>query len=64
MKQFELTEEMCAMIVDALQDKINMWAEHNEVLQMHGSNEKVDYYLMRNRERIGKLQTLLNYINS
>lgn len=64
MKQFELTEEMCAMIVDALQDKITMWENHNEVLQMHGNDEKVDNYVMKNREQIGKLQTLLNYINS
>lgn len=64
MKTFEFTEEMCAMIADALCDKITMWENHNEALQMHGNDEKVDAYLMKNREKIGKLQTLLNYINS
>lgn len=64
MKKFELTEEMCAMIADALKDKIAMWENHNEGLQMHGNDEKVDNFIMKNREKIGKLQTLLNYINS
>lgn len=64
MKTFEFTEEMCAMIADALQDKITMWKNHNEVLQMHGNDEKVDNLVMKNLEKIGKLQTLLNYINS
>ena len=64
MKLFEFTEDMCAMIADALQDKITMQENHNEVLQMHGNDEVVDNYVMKNREKIGKLQTLLNYINS
>lgn len=64
MKTFEFTEEMCAIISDALQDKITMWENHNEVLQMHGNDDVVDNYVMKNREKIGKLQTLLNYINS
>lgn len=64
MKQFELTEEMCTMIVDALQGEINRLAEHNEIMQIFNSDKEIDYYVMKNSEQIGKLQTLLNYINS
>lgn len=64
MKTLELTQEACALIADALTDKIAMWEDHNRILQIHGNDETVDTYVMRNTERIGKLQTLLNYINS
>lgn len=64
MKTFELTEDMCAAIADALKDKIAMWEDHNKVITMHVVDDQVHKYIDKNNIEIGKLKTLLNYINS
>lgn len=64
MKTFELTEEMCAMITDALRDKIIMWEDHNRIIAIHGVDDKAQHYINKNNKKIGELITLLNYINS
>ena len=64
MKTFEFTEDACAIIADALKDKIAMWEDHNKVIAMHGVDEQVHKYIDKNNIKIGELKTLLNYINS
>lgn len=64
MKTLELTQESCALIADALKDKIAMWLDHNRILAMHDIDEKVQHYLDKNNTKIGELKTLLDYINS
>lgn len=64
MRQLELNEEAIKLIAEALSDKIAMWRDHNEVLAMHGVDDIVQKYLDINNVKIGKLQTLLNYLNS
>ena len=64
MKTFEFTEDACALIADALKDKIGNWQEHNRVIAMHGIDEKVQHYIDKNNTRIGELKTLLNYIEA
>lgn len=64
LKTFELTTEAVNTIAEALSDKIAMWNGHNEVLMMHGVDDVVQKYVDKNNEKIAKVKTLLNYLQS
>lgn len=64
MKTLELTQEACALIADAVKDKIAMWEDHNRIIAMHGIDDTVQHYISKNNKKIGELITLLDYINS
>ena len=64
MKKFEFTQEQINIIVDALKDKQSIWREHNEVIQMHGTNAQIEKFVKSNNDKIVCLQTLINYLNA
>lgn len=64
LKTFELTTEAVNTIAEALSDKIAMWNGHNEVLMMHGVDDVVQKYVDKNNEKIAKVKTLLDYLQS
>lgn len=63
-KTFELNAKSVNMIVEALSSKIAMWNDHNEIISMHGIDEFVQKHLDKNNVRIGKLKTLINYLEA
>lgn len=62
--KFEFTQEQINIIVDALKDKQCMWRDHNEVIQMHGTDVQIEKFVKSNNEKIVNLQTLINYLNA
>ena len=64
MKTFEFTQEQINIIVDALKDKQAMWRDHNEVIQMHGTDAQIEKFVQKNNETIVCLQTLINYLDA
>jgi hypothetical protein len=64
MKELVLTSDAVELLIESVADEIKMWEEHNEILSMHGIDEKVRYFLDKNQIKIGELKTLLNYLLS
>jgi hypothetical protein len=64
MKELVLTKDAVQLLIESVADEIKMWEEHNEILSMHGIDEKVKYFLDKNKVKIGELKTLLNYLES
>ena len=64
MKELVLTKDAVQLLIESVADEIKMWEEHNEILFMHGIDEKVKYFLDKNEIKIGELKTLLNYLES
>lgn len=64
MKELVLTSDAVQLLIESVADEIKMWEEHNEILSMHGIDEKVSYFLDKNEVKIGELKTLLNYLES
>lgn len=64
MKELVLTKDAVQLLIESVADEIKMWEEHNEILSMHGIDEKVRYFLDKNEVKIGELKTLLNYLES
>lgn len=64
MKELVLTSDAVGLLIESVADEIKMWEEHNEILSMHGIDEKVRYFLDKNNIKIGELRTLLNYLES
>lgn len=64
MKELVLTKDAVRLLIESVADEIKMWEEHNEILSMHGIDEKVKYFLDKNEIKIGELKTLLNYLES
>jgi hypothetical protein len=64
MKELVLTKDAVQLLIESVADEIKMWEEHNEILSMHGIDEKVSYFLDKNEVKIGALKTLLNYLET
>jgi hypothetical protein len=64
MKELVLTKDAVQLLVESVADEIKMWEEHNEIISMHGIDERVRYFLDKNNIKIGELKTLLNYLES
>lgn len=64
MKTFEFTEDACKMIAESLELKLQMNRELLQELKYYKDTEYAKKKEESIRTKIGKLQTLLNYINS
>lgn len=64
MKELTLTKDAVQLLIESVADEIKMWEEHNEIISMHGIDERVRYFLDKNNIKIGELKTLLNYLES
>lgn len=64
MKTIEFTEDACKMIAESLELKLQMKRELLQELQYYKDAEYAKKKSESIRSEIGKLQTLLNYINS
>jgi hypothetical protein len=64
MKELVLTKDAVRLLMESVADEIMIWEEHNEILSMHGIDEKVRYFLDKNEVKIGALKTLLNYLET
>jgi hypothetical protein len=64
MKELVLTKDAVQLLIESVADEIKMWEEHNEIISMHGIDERVRYFLDKNNIKIGELKTLLNYLES
>ena len=64
MKELVLTKDAVQLLIESVADEIKMWEEHNEIISMHGIDERVRYFLDKNNIKIGLLKTLLNYLES
>lgn len=64
MKELALTKDAVQLLIESVADEIKMWEEHNEIISMHGIDERVRYFLDKNNIKIGELKTLLNYLES
>jgi hypothetical protein len=64
MKELVLTEDAVKLLIESVEDEIRDWQEHNDILVMHGIDDKVRYYVDKNNIKIGELKTLLNYLKS
>jgi hypothetical protein len=64
MKELVLTKDAVRLLMESVADEIRIWESHNELISMHGIDEKVSYFLNKNEIKIGELKTLLNYLKS
>lgn len=64
MKTFEFTEDACKMLAESLELKLQMNRELLQELKYYKDAEYAKKKKESIRTEIGKLQTLLNYINS
>jgi hypothetical protein len=64
MKELVLTKDAVQLLMESVADEIRIWEAHNELISMHGIDEKVRYFLDKNEIKIGELKTLLNYLKS
>lgn len=64
MKELVLTEDALKLLIESVEDEIRDWQEHNDILVMHGIDDKVRYYVDKNNIKLGELKTLLNYLKS
>lgn len=57
-----LTQEERDIILDALEDKVQMWIDHNKIIMMHGTDDRVKFYTEKNNAMIERIKNLSNRI--
>lgn len=64
MKTFEFTEESCDLLTQCIRHRIDYLHETNRIFMNGAYDDIVKEKCSQNIVKIGKLKTLLNYINS
>lgn len=61
-KKIYLTMEQCRLTRIAIKEQIQVWKEHNVVIQMHGTDEQIRTLVNRNNQYITELEKILELI--
>jgi hypothetical protein len=61
-KKIHLTLEQCRLTRIAINEQIQLWKEHNLVIQMHGTDEQIEQLVNRNNQHIAELENILTLL--
>lgn len=60
--KIEFTQEERDIILDALEDKVQKCIDHNKMIMIHGTAERVKFYTEKNNAMIERIKNLSNRI--